>query len=110
MVNVTVTAPAGAGHAIAYACDGARPPISTVNFAAGATASNFAFVRTNRDGDVCIYTTAAAHILADSVGTTDAISSVPARILDTRLAGAKPRRAAPPASPSGIPTPPWKAT
>lgn len=90
MVNVTVTAPAGAGHAIAYACDGARPQISTVNFAAGATASNFAFVRTNRDGDVCIYTTAAAHILADSVGTTDAISSVPARILDTRLAGAKP--------------------
>ena len=89
-LNLTVTEPAAAGFVTVYPCALAGPPsTSNINFAAGQTVANLSQVMTS-DGAVCLFTSAATHIVVDVVGGYGPAGSayqpaVPSRVLDTRL-------------------------
>lgn len=85
MGNLTVTQPAGAGHTTMYPCNQPRPTASVNNFVAGQTVPNFTVARTDPNGDVCVYTSATAHLLWDQVSETDEMGAyTPVRKMDTR--------------------------
>ncbi len=91
MGTLTVVAPAGSGHTVAYPCDQPRPTASVNNFVAGQTTANFALVGTDTGGAICLYTTTATHLLWDQAAATTAIPAAPARrLVDTRNAGGSP--------------------
>ena len=93
VVNITAVGAATPGFFTAYACDENRPETSTVNYGApgsGTVTANAAIVRPDGTGAICIYTTAAVHVLVDLAGTfPDPLVYLPhdqpARLLDTRL-------------------------
>ena len=86
--NLTVVSPSAAGYATIYPCDADVPSASNVNYLAGQTVPNAVFVAPDDNGDVCIFTRAAAHLLLDVSGYVPIGSSpsafVPLRLLDTR--------------------------
>jgi hypothetical protein len=83
--NLTVDQPDGGGFTTAYPCADGRPNSSNSNYVSGQTIPNFAAVRADANGDICIYTTASAHLLWDQVATTTAITAANAtRLLDPR--------------------------
>lgn len=86
-VNLTVTGSNRSGYVTAYPCDSEPPLASNVNFTERETFANAAVVRTNANGEFCVYTSAGVHVVVDGWGT-DSISSVgsPIRRLDTREA------------------------
>lgn len=88
MANITVTGPLAPGYVSAYPCDAARPNASTVNFAAGETVPNAAVVALSATGSVCLYSSAAAHLIVDVSGYFAAGTSVvgvgPLRLMDSR--------------------------
>ena len=73
-----------------YPCDEPRPIASTLNHAAGQTIANGAAVKVDPNGDVCIFTRAAADVIVDFIGyapTGSGLATVtPARIYETRAA------------------------
>ena len=84
--NLTVTAPEGVGHTTAYPCLEGRPLASNNNFVANQTIPNFAMVRADAEGYICLYTTTAAHLLWDQVGQSTGVAATNAvRLLDTRM-------------------------
>jgi hypothetical protein len=88
-LNVTVTAPARAGFVTVYPCGSARPMASNLNYDAGRTVPNLVTVKVGAGLQVCVYSSAPAHILADLAGSyggggTTLTTSVPDRFLDTR--------------------------
>ncbi len=92
--NLTVTDPESLGYTSVYPClDGidlidGRPTTSVNNYTAGETTPNAAAVRADSNGDICITTTATAHLIWDQVGEADGLRAYPARrLLDTRVAG-----------------------
>ncbi len=91
--NVTVTDPAAAGYATVFPCDAGRPNASHLNFAARQTIANTVIVKLSAAGSVCVYTSAATHMLIDANGTSPAGSSfvplAPRRVFETRV-GATP--------------------
>ena len=90
MGNLTVTEPDASGFTTAYPCLQGRPLASNNNYAPGQTIPNFAAVRTDANGDLCIYTLAATHLIWDQVAEVTTIPSHNAvRKLDTR-SGPKP--------------------
>ena len=52
--NLTVVDAAGAGFTTAYPCATGRTNTSNSNFVAGQTIANFATVRADANGDICI--------------------------------------------------------
>lgn len=96
VVNVTVTEAAGPGYAVAYPC-GTLPPTSTVNFLAGESRANEAYVGLDATGRLCITTNQTAHLVVDLVGwfgptTAEArglllTPRTPRRVADTRATG-----------------------
>ncbi len=88
-LNITVTAPAGDGWVQAYPC-GTTPPIaSTVNFRAGQTVANAAFVKLGSDGRVCLRSLSATHLVVDRTASLGPASGYyvpadPRRLSDTR--------------------------
>jgi hypothetical protein len=91
-LNLTVTAPATAGHITVYPCDQPRPTASNINFVAGQTKATTVVVRLAADGTICVFTAAATHVIVDVNGyfpTTDTLSAIsPARLLETRTTSA----------------------
>jgi hypothetical protein len=91
-LNVAVDAPQRAGFLTVYPCGTDRPWASNLNFVAGQTISNEVMVQPGTDGMVCVYTTAATHLVADLDATYEASGSqhftalVPGRFADTRVA------------------------
>lgn len=87
-LNLTVTAPASAGHITVYPCDQPRPTASNINYLAGQTKATTVLVRVAADGSVCLYNASATHLVVDVNGyfpTTDTLSAIsPARLLETR--------------------------
>jgi len=85
--NLTIDAARRDGFATAYGCDHGLPPTSSINFAATAPIANFAVVEPDADGDICIYTQRAAHVIVDVLGTTGTgfDGFRPRRLVDTRL-------------------------
>lgn len=92
--NLTAVAPSSGGYLTAWSCDTPRPLVSTLNFTAGQTVPNMVVARTSASGDLCVYSTAATHLLFDRYsaptdGRTAPMSApltdpVPRRMIDTR--------------------------
>ncbi len=85
--NLTVTDTEWSGFTTAWPCDQPRPNASVNNYEGFETRPNFAAVRTDPNGDFCVYTKAPAHVLWDQIAVAGTIGAhVPARLLDTRVA------------------------
>ena len=69
VLNVTVVAPDTAGYVTVFACGTARPPVSSVNFAAGQTIPNLVVTALSPTGTVCVYSSTKTHILIDVFGS-----------------------------------------
>jgi hypothetical protein len=99
VVNLTVVAPAAAGYLTAWPLgDDAPPPVSNLNFAAGATTSNLSVLELGAVGCVTVRNSSkgSTHLLVDVQGyLTDGPASAPSttqtiypsRLLDTRTNG-----------------------
>jgi hypothetical protein len=85
-LNLTIVEARGAGFGTVYPCAGGRPDTSNVNVAAGQTIANFVVVQPDVDGDICVYSSVAANILIDVMGSAGAgfEGITPSRIVDTR--------------------------
>ncbi len=65
---MTAVSPDGGGYVTAWPCDQQMPVVSNLNFEQGQTVPNAATVKLAADGTVCLFTTAATHLLADVAG------------------------------------------
>ena len=63
-LNVTATQPTKAGYIIVYPC-GTRPTTSNVNYSANQTVPNAVIAPVSADGEICFYSTATTHVIAD---------------------------------------------
>jgi hypothetical protein len=79
VANVTVAAPAVAGHVVAYADGAAAPGTSTVNFAAGQTVANQARIPVGADGAIRLRNDARGNVdlILDVTGYTLAADRIP---------------------------------
>jgi hypothetical protein len=67
-LNVTAAGAAGAGFVTVYPC-GAVPNVSNLNFNSSTPAiANGALVELSTDGDVCLFTSSAVHLIVDING------------------------------------------
>ncbi|MEZ5297071.1 MAG: hypothetical protein R2697_12575 [Ilumatobacteraceae bacterium] len=91
VLNVTVTEPRAAGFVAVFPCGSAVPGTSNVNFVAGQTVANAAVVKTDGSGRVCVFTSAAAHVVIDVSGMhpeeSGFVAVSPARLMDSRVGG-----------------------
>jgi hypothetical protein len=87
-LNVTVTEPHGPGYVTVFPCATSPPLASNLNYDAGETIANLTTVALDPGGDVCLYTMAGAHLIADVDGFFPADAgfhgTAPVRLLDTR--------------------------
>ncbi len=88
VINVTAVRPFGTGFFTVHPCAAPRPTASALNYTAGVNIANEIVADLSADGSVCVYTSAASHVLIDVVGYTVATDSVktlaPARYADSR--------------------------
>jgi len=66
-LNVTVVAPDDAGYVTVFPC-GARPSASNLNFTAGQVVPNAVITPVSSAGEICFYSSANTHLLADING------------------------------------------
>lgn len=98
-MNVTVTGSQADGYLTVWPCDQPQPNASNLNFRRGVDVPNLVTVKLAANGSVCIFSTAATHVLADlamffsSASTGGFIDVTPDRILDTRVPIGQPTRA-----------------
>jgi hypothetical protein len=91
-LNVTVDQPATGGFVTVYPCGEDVPNASNVNYAAGQTIANLVTVKLGQDGNVCFYTSGAAHLIADLAAWYQPSlpagfkELAPVRVLDSRNA------------------------
>ena len=85
-MNLTVVNAEAAGFGTVYPCSAGRPDTSNINFTTGQTIANFAVVRPDGNGEICVYSSAAADILVDVMGSAGPgfVGITPARRVDTR--------------------------
>jgi hypothetical protein len=86
VLNVAIVSPSGPGFATVWPCNQPRPNTANVNFGAGETVSNAVIASTS--GNVCVFVSATAHIVADLQGVfvgSAYTGLVPQRIMDTRF-------------------------
>jgi hypothetical protein len=67
-LNVTVVAPAAAGHLTLYPGGTPRPLASSLNFAAGVTRANNASMPLDDAGNMAVFSTHGAHVVFDVTG------------------------------------------
>ncbi|HSJ90787.1 MAG TPA: hypothetical protein VK917_01890, partial [Ilumatobacter sp.] len=86
-LNVTVAQPEGSGYVTVYPC-GTRPEVSSVNYVAGQVVANAVIAPVSADGEICLYSFAQTHLLADINGYfpvgTGFTAVAPDRVFDTR--------------------------
>ncbi|HWL43868.1 MAG TPA: hypothetical protein VNQ73_13060 [Ilumatobacter sp.] len=91
VLNVTATETQGPGFVTVYPCGVARPNASNLNYLANQTVPNLVVAKVGADGEVCVFTKAAAHLVIDIAGElADAVYAPlasPQRLLDTRPTG-----------------------
>ena len=68
VLNVTVTEPEAAGFVTVWPCGHPRPLASNLNYATDENVPNLVTAPIGADGDVCLYTLAATHLIADLNG------------------------------------------
>jgi hypothetical protein len=85
-MNLTIVEPASAGFGTVFPCAGGRPDTSNINFGRGQTIANFAVVQPDANGEICVYSSEAADILIDVMGSAGAgFEGIrPSRKVDTR--------------------------
>lgn len=87
-MNVTVTSPRGEGFVTAYPCD-SRPDASNLNYVLNQTVPNAVIAPVSANGEVCFYTFAETHLIADINGYfptgSGFVSNTPDRVFDTRV-------------------------
>ena len=90
-VNITAVDPAGAGFVTVFSCDNDRPTASNLNYAAGQTIANQAWVEVDKHGEVCVYASETTHLIVDVQGYWGYFPGgalytpiVPVRVLDSR--------------------------
>jgi hypothetical protein len=69
VVNVTVIQPTTGGWVTVYACDQPRPFVSSLNYAAGDVRGNLVLSRISASGKVCLFSSSAAHLVVDALGS-----------------------------------------
>ncbi len=88
-LNVTVTGPQAAGYVTVFPCGSAQPTASNLNYQSGQTIPNAVIARVGVGGAVCLFASAASHLVVDVGGYFTAgslfSSLVPARLLETRV-------------------------
>jgi hypothetical protein len=67
-LNVTAVVPDANGFVTVFPCGAARPQASNVNYFAGEVVPNAVLAEVGVGGEVCIYTLAATHLIADVNG------------------------------------------
>ncbi|MGD9701348.1 MAG: Ig domain-containing protein [Acidimicrobiia bacterium] len=94
VVNVAVTEPEDAGYVTLFACGEQLPLAANLNYVAGQTISNAATSALGDGGAVCLFTSAAAHLVVDvtgayvpSGGSGHVPGIAPDRLVDTRTIG-----------------------
>jgi hypothetical protein len=87
-LQTTVVNPRTSGFVSAYPCDVPRPAVAMLNFQPALTTGAQTVVAPSADGRICVYQSAAAHVVVDLAGTFDATAAVsmppPSRALDSR--------------------------
>ncbi len=68
MLSVAAVSARAAGFLTVWSCGSNRPTASNVNFVAGQTIANAVMVGLDATGDVCVFNSAATHLLADVTG------------------------------------------
>jgi hypothetical protein len=88
VLNVTATGGLAPGYVTVFPCGSPMPTASNVNIAVGVTTPNLVIAKVGAGGKVCLFTSAATHLLADlaayAPATTSYLPVVPVRLLDTR--------------------------
>jgi hypothetical protein len=86
-LNVTAIDPLGAGFVTVYPC-GARPLTSSLNYVTDEITPNAVIAPLSPDGEVCLYSSVAAHLVADVNGwfaTGPEFTAIsPVRVFETR--------------------------
>jgi hypothetical protein len=85
-MNVTLVDADEPGYGTVYPCDEGRPDTSNVNISAGQTVANFAVVRPDANGEICVYTSIATDVLVDVLGSAGpGFQGIrPVRLVDSR--------------------------
>ena len=89
VLNITTTQPDNSGFLTAFPCDAPMPPTSNLNVVPQQTVANFATVRPDAAGRVCVYTQSSAQVIVDVMGTIGPAFvglAVPSRAFDSRAA------------------------
>ena len=90
-LNITAVDPTSDGYATVFPCGSTRPNASNLNYTGGHNRANAVITKLGTDGKVCIFVSAAMHLIVDVNGLFPASSSLvsanPARVLDTRPSG-----------------------
>ena len=66
-LNVTVVNPVGTGFVTVYPC-GDLPPTSSLNYTTGQTVPNAVIAPVSANGEICLYSSTGADLLADING------------------------------------------
>lgn len=86
-MNLAVTEPDSAGFITVYPC-GDRPLAASLNYLARETVANSVIAPVSPTGDVCFYSSASVHLVADVTGWFPAAAGyravTPTRLFDTR--------------------------
>jgi len=96
VLNVAAVLPSAGGFITVHPCGVPRPNASNINYITGVTAANLVVTSLPANGEVCVYTSSATHLIVDVVGYF-ADGAVPAppmlrtfnpgRLVDTRPTG-----------------------
>jgi hypothetical protein len=93
MVNVTVPNASADGYVTVYPC-GTLPSTSSLNVKAGTTVANAVFTGLSGSGTLCVFASAALHVIIDVSGAVPAGTTLtplsPQRLLDSRPTAAQP--------------------
>ena len=88
VLNITVTNPRSDGFITVYPCGSPLPNASNLNYTTNQTTPNAVIAKIGDNGQVCIYTLAATHLITDINGYFPSgspyTSMAPARLLETR--------------------------
>lgn len=91
VATVTVVDPQAEGYVTVFPCGGTMPEASNLNFVAGQTVPNAVVTRAGSRSSVCVFTSAATHLIVDIAAYAPAGSALqpvtPWRALDTRATG-----------------------
>jgi len=92
-INMTATGTRARGWLGAYPCDGDQPNVSNLNHARDHTVAAAAIVPVGPSGDICVFNQTSSQLIIDLFGllddTADLGDSIPTRLHDSRLLGAR---------------------